>query len=100
MQEPEDGQNGAQHFSHLVRRKGALGKNLRERLFGVVHHEKDKRQTVEFAAARLEKLDQMRMGERSGVVPKPELSIRADGVGRHQLERGVRQVSCLEFGKK
>src|ERR1700680_4949454 len=100
VKESQGAQGGKQHFPYFVGSKGPLRKNLRESLFGVLHHDEEKLETSELAAPRLEKSNQMRMGEGGRRRPMRELFLRQSRNSGHQLERGIVKVVCLIFGEE
>src|SRR5882757_6195050 len=99
MEESQAGQDGNQHVPHLVGSKGALGKNLRESLISVFHHDEDKLEISQPAAARLENSNQVGMGQGGSCGPVRELCLQGRN-SRDQLERGIGEVSCLKFCKE
>jgi hypothetical protein len=64
-----------QHFPHFVGSKGPVGKDLRESLFSIFHHDKEKLVTSELATTRVEKANQVRMGEGGSRPPVRELCL-------------------------
>jgi len=72
-----------------------LRKNLRESLFGVFQHDEEKWEISERTAARLEKSNQMRVGEGAAFVHWRELCLCPSRNSRDQFERGVEKVCAL-----
>ncbi|SRR6266404_982129 len=100
VKESQGVQGGKQHFPYFFGSEGSLRKNLRESLFGVFHHDEEILETSELATARLEKSNQMRMGEGGRRRPMRKLCLRESRNSRDQLERGIGKVFCLIFGKE
>src|ERR1700674_5393798 len=100
MKECQGPQGGKQHFLHFAESKGPLGKNLRESLFSVFHHHEKKLEISELAAARLQKSNQVRMGEGGSRRPVRALYVRQSRNNPDQLERGIGKVFRLIFGEE
>jgi len=77
-----------------------MGKDLRERLFSIFHHDKEKWLTSELATTGVEKANQVRMEEGGSRPPVRELCLCQCWISRDDLNRGIRQVLCLIFGKE
>ena len=100
VKEPQAVENRRQHFPNFVDGEGALGKNLRQILFGVFHDDEEELKTSELAAAHRNESHQARMGEGGNGPPLCELGLRSGGIGRGQLDRGIRQVSRLVIAQE
>ena len=83
VKESQGVQGGKQHFPHFVGSKRPLGKDLRESLFSVFHHDEEKLQAPELAATRLEKPNQVRMGEGGSRRPVREPCLRQSRISRN-----------------
>ena len=89
-----------QQVSHLVGHQGAAGKNLREVLLRIIHHDEQKVVPSELATARVEQANQVRMRQCGSRPPVCELRLRQRRVGRQYLDRGPDDILCLVFGEK
>ena len=89
-----------QKFPHLAGSQGPAGKYLPEMLIRIIHHDEEKVVSPELTAARVEKADQVRVRQCGNRPPVLELRLRQRRVGRHDLDRGLGNVSRLAFGEK
>jgi hypothetical protein len=83
-----------QHFPDFVGGKGPVGKNLRESLLRIFHHNEEKWVPPELATTRVEKANQMRMGESGNRPPARELYLCLHRVSRDELNRRIRRALC------
>jgi len=74
-----------QHFPDFVGSKGPVGKNLRESLLCIFHHNEEKWVPPELATTHVEKANQVRMGEGGNRPPVRELCLRLHRVSRDEL---------------
>ncbi len=81
-------EEGLEHFARFGGSEGALGQELREVFFGILHDNVEQIHAGELAAASLEKLDQIWMRELRDLFPAGELSIRAGGASLNEFDGG------------
>ena len=62
VQESQCVKGGRQQFLNFLRRKRPVAKDLTESLLGIFHHDEEKLAASELTQARVEKLNQVRMG--------------------------------------
>ena len=63
VKESQGVEGGNQHFPDFVGSKGSAGKDLRESLLSIFHHDEEKLVIAELATTRVEKANQVRMEE-------------------------------------
>jgi hypothetical protein len=73
VKESQGVEGGTKHILHFVGSESPAGKELGESLFGIFHHDEKKLLISELAATRLEKANQVGMGEVGSRPPLPEL---------------------------
>jgi hypothetical protein len=76
VKESQGVEGGKQHFPHFVGSKGPVGKNLSESLLSIFHYNEEKLVPPELATTRVEKANQVRMGEGGNRPPVRELCLR------------------------
>lgn len=100
VQESHGLERGSQHLEQFVGVQSATAQNLRERLVGIFHDDKDELLFRKPIASRLEQTNQMGMIERGRPRPLLEQRIRLPPVDPHEFDRGVGKVFCLMFGQE
>lgn len=100
MQERHGLERGDQHFQQFIRVQSAMAQDLGECLVGIFHDDEHILLFRESKSPRLEQAHQAWMIERGGAAPLIEQRFRRPAVEAHELDRGIREASCLMFGKE
>lgn len=100
MQESQGLERRSQHLQQLVGMQSATVQNLRERLVGIFHDDKDELLVRKSIASRLEQPNQIGMIERGRPRPLLEQRIRLPPIDPHEFDGGVGEVFCLMFGQE
>src|SRR5713226_6703195 len=85
-----------EHFASFGSSKRALGKNLREVFFGMLHHHEETIPVFEAAAADFEDAKQMGMSELFYAAPESELQI-GGGTSGNKFDRGFLRLRIGEL---
>ncbi len=80
--------------------EGAVRKNLSQGLISPLHHHEEKWVSPELATPRLEKTNQMGVGDSGKCSPARDLRVRKHRIRRDELDRGVRDVQRRVFGEE
>ena len=99
MQESQRVQGGQEQFLHFGGGQGPVGQHLRKGLFGMLHHDEEKLAAFQLAQPRVEKPNQVRMGQLDRHPPVRQ-QCQGDPLGRDHLDRRVGDALRLAFGKE
>src|SRR5580704_10102145 len=96
----EDVEGRVEDVAHFFRGETALGQNLAEVFFGILHDGIDERQVFQAAAAGVKNGQQVRMSEMSGALPEAELLFGNGCAGGDQFEHRFLAGGIRKFNQK
>ena len=93
-------QSRFEHLACLRWRERSVWKNLRQVLFGVLHHDVEQPCVTKLAASHLEEPDQVRMRQLRRQHPPGKLEFRVPRIRRNEFDRGFLRFPLTVFRKE
>src|SRR3989441_7258073 len=93
-------QNWLEHLAGFHRGERPLWKNLRQVLFGVLHHHVERLRAAQLAPSRLKQAKQVRMRQLGGQLPAGELDFRVSCIHRNEFDSDLFRFASTAFRKE